>query len=99
MRPGSHIINVARGSLIDDQALLAALDEGRIGLATLDVTDPEPLPANHQLRRHPRVRLSPHVSARDPHGLERLVDRFVTNYRRYTTGDELLGLVDLAAGY
>jgi phosphoglycerate dehydrogenase-like enzyme len=99
LRRGAHIVNVARGSLIDDDALLTALDDGRVGLATLDVTDPEPLPATHPFRSHPRVRLSPHVSARDPHGLGRLVDRFATNYHRYTAGQELLGLVDLKAGY
>jgi phosphoglycerate dehydrogenase-like enzyme len=99
-RPGAHIINVARGVLIDDDALLAALDDGRVRLATLDATDPEPLRADHPLRRHPRVRLSPHVSARDSGGLERLAERFALNYRRWVAdAEDLLGVVDLDAGY
>jgi phosphoglycerate dehydrogenase-like enzyme len=99
LQPGAHIVNVARGSLIDDDALLTAIDDGHVGLATLDVTDPEPLPATHPFKSHPRIRLSPHVSARDPHGLGRLVDRFASNYHRYLAGRELLGVVDLEAGY
>ncbi|MEK1939011.1 MAG: D-isomer specific 2-hydroxyacid dehydrogenase family protein [Pseudomonas sp.] len=65
-KPGLHLINIARGSLIDQHALQQALDSGRIALASLDVADPEPLPAGHWLYRHPRVRLSPHTSANSP---------------------------------
>lgn len=65
-RPGLHLINIARGALIDQPALLQALDTGHIALASLDVADPEPLPAGHPFYRHPRIRLSPHTSANSP---------------------------------
>jgi len=61
-KPQLHLINLARGSLVDQDALLAALDRGQIAAVTLDVTEPEPLPAGHPLYTHPRVRLSPHTS-------------------------------------
>ena len=61
-KPGLHIVNVARGRLVDQDALLQALDQGRLGRATLDVTDPEPLPAGHPFYSHPRVRLTPHMA-------------------------------------
>ena len=69
MRPGAHLVNVARGSLVDQDALLVALDEGRLARATLDVVDPEPLPTGHRLYGHDRVRLSPHVSWSSPRTL------------------------------
>jgi hypothetical protein len=62
-RPGAHLVNVARGSVVDQEALLAALDAGQLGFATLDVTEPEPLPAGHRLYTHPRVRLTPHLAS------------------------------------
>src|SRR5262245_57280538 len=62
VKPGAHLVNIARGALVDQDALLAALDGGRLAAASLDVVDPEPLPAGHPLYTHPRVRLSPHIS-------------------------------------
>jgi len=62
VKPGVHLVNVSRGTLVDQEALRAALDAGRVALASLDVCDPEPLPAGHWLYDHPRVRLSAHVS-------------------------------------
>ena len=62
-RPGLHLVNVSRGSLIDQTDLLAALDAGRLGYASLDVTEPEPLPSGHPLYTHPRVYLSSHTCA------------------------------------
>jgi len=61
-KPGLHLINVARGGLIDQEALITALDAGTLSAATLDVTEPEPLPEGHPLYTHPRVRLTPHAS-------------------------------------
>jgi phosphoglycerate dehydrogenase-like enzyme len=99
MKPGSHLINVARGSLVDQHALVAALDDGRLARATLDVVDPEPLPAGHPLYGHHRVRLSPHVSWSSPRTLRRTMELFVENVDRYRTGQELLGAVNLEEGY
>lgn len=83
-KPGLHLINLARGSLIDQQALLQALDDGQLALASLDVTDPEPLPAGHPFYSHPRVRLSPHTSANTPqvyHNLAALLARNVAHFQ------------------
>ena len=65
-KPGLHLINIARGALIDDEALLSALNDGRVARASLDVTHPEPLPEGHPFYGHPRVRLSPHTSVHTP---------------------------------
>ncbi|MEN9892244.1 MAG: hypothetical protein RLY78_2539 [Pseudomonadota bacterium] len=73
-RPGLHLINIARGSLVDTDALCEALDNGRVGEASLDVTEPEPLPAGHWLYRHPRVWLTPHTSAIGPQVQRALVE-------------------------
>jgi phosphoglycerate dehydrogenase-like enzyme len=63
MPPGSFLVNCARGSLVDHDALLHALERGHLAGAGLDVTDPEPLPADHPLRRHPRVVITPHIAS------------------------------------
>jgi phosphoglycerate dehydrogenase-like enzyme len=83
-KPGLHLINIARGSLIDQPALLAALDDGHVRLATLDVTVPEPLPDGHPLYTHPRVRLSPHTSPTSPDTYERLIRKFRQALSDYT---------------
>lgn len=83
-KPGLHLINLARGSLIDQQALLQALDKGQLALASLDVTDPEPLPAGHPFYSHPKIRLSPHTSAntsRVYHNLAALLARNVEHFQ------------------
>ena len=98
-KPGLHLINIARGSLIDDEALLAALDSGQVGLATLDVTEPEPLPAGHPYYQHPKVRLSAHTSAYTPATTANLARQFAENLARFRKGDALQGVVDLARGY
>jgi phosphoglycerate dehydrogenase-like enzyme len=99
VKPGVHLVNVARGELVDQDALRRALDDGRVGLASLDCVEPEPLPAGHWLFAHPRVRLSPHVSWSGPGALDRLVEPFVENLRRYRAGEPLAGRVDPALGY
>ena len=98
-KPGLHLINLARGGLLDHDALLEALDNGAIGRATLDVTDPEPLPRDHALYRHPRVRISPHTSALSTDGKHQFVDDFVANFQRFQAGTPLENLVDIARGY
>jgi phosphoglycerate dehydrogenase-like enzyme len=98
-KPGLHLINIARGSLIDDEALLEALDDGRVSQASLDVTHPEPLPPGHRYYSHPRVRLSPHTSVHTPDTRANLAVQFADNLTRFRQGAPLQGVVDLALGY
>lgn len=98
-RPGLHLVNVARGRIVDTDALVRALDSGIVARASLDVTDPEPLPADHPLRFDPRVRLMPHLSWSAPGGMRRGLDVFLDNLRRLRAGEPLHGLVDRDAGY
>ena len=99
MTPGAHLVNIARGPLVDQDALLAALDSGRVARASLDVVDPEPLPADHPFYSHPNVRLSPHVSWSSPETTSRTVELFVENLQRWQAGEPLQGTVDVSAGY
>jgi phosphoglycerate dehydrogenase-like enzyme len=98
-RPHLHLINIARGSLVNHDALREALDEGRVALATLDVTEPEPLPAGHPFYGHPRVRLSPHISPSSEHIVPALIDKFLHNLERFRGGQPLADVVDTARGY
>jgi phosphoglycerate dehydrogenase-like enzyme len=98
-KPSAHIINVARGSILDQDALLAALDERRLGFATLDVTEPEPLPAGHPLWTHPRVRLTPHVSSNYTAVIHALFDKVATDLERFIRGEPPSDIVDTVAGY
>ncbi|MGA3149001.1 MAG: NAD(P)-dependent oxidoreductase, partial [Acidimicrobiales bacterium] len=99
VKPGAHLVNVARGSLVDQDALVRALDDGRIARASLDVTDPEPLPGGHVLFHHERVRITPHISWSSPRTVQRTLDLFTENVTRYRSGKELLGVVDVEEGY
>ncbi|MGI9602128.1 MAG: NAD(P)-dependent oxidoreductase [Acidimicrobiales bacterium] len=99
MAPGVHIINVGRGAHIDQDALRRALDADIVRLASLDVCDPEPLPAGHWLYQDPRVRLSAHVSWNDPDATTRLYEVFADNLGRFRAGQPLGGVVDVDAGY
>jgi phosphoglycerate dehydrogenase-like enzyme len=99
VKRGVHVVNIARGGLIDQDALRAALDDGRVALASLDVCEPEPLPAGHWLYTHPKVRLSPHISWSMPGAIAALVDTFVENLRRWIEGKPLERIVDVSQGY
>jgi len=99
VKPGVHVVNIARGALIDQDALRVALDDGRVAMASLDTVDPEPLPADHWMYTHPKVRLSPHISWSMPGAQELLVDTFIENLRRYQSDIPLEGIVDVDAGY
>jgi phosphoglycerate dehydrogenase-like enzyme len=98
-KPSAHIINVARGSVLDQDALVAALDQGRLGFATLDVTEPEPLPADHPLWKHPRVRLTPHVSSNYTAVRHVLYDKITADLDRFIRGEPPSDIVDAVAGY
>lgn len=96
MKPGAQLINVGRGDLIDEPALLAALDAGRPGSAVLDVTAEEPMPPENPLWAHPRATITPHVSGWN------LGDGYADvaeNVRRALSGAPLLHEVDRARGY
>jgi phosphoglycerate dehydrogenase-like enzyme len=99
MKPGVHLVNVARGALVDQLALLDAIDAGIVAHASLDVTDPEPLPADHPLRHRPQVFITPHVSWSGSETAHASFDHFVANIRRWEQGEALEGLVDVDAGY
>ena len=92
MKAGAHIVNVARGGIIDDDALKAEFDRNRLW-ASLDVTDPEPLPAGHWLIGHPRARITPHVSWSSTETSRRIFERLAENIRRLQAGETLLGSV------
>jgi phosphoglycerate dehydrogenase-like enzyme len=99
MAPHAWLVNVARGAHVDTAALTTALAEGWFAGAALDVTDPEPLPADHPLWAEPRCLITPHV-ANTPEMGERLLARRVTeNVRRWLAGEALLGPVDVDLGY
>ena len=99
MKPGGHLVNVARGSIVDQAALRRALDSGQVGVASLDVCEPEPLPEGHWLYTHPGVRLSPHVSWCSPGAVEDLREDFSDNLERWLDDRALKGVVDVEAGY
>lgn len=99
VRPGAHLINVARGSVIDQEALVRALDDGRLGFATLDVTDPEPLPEGHPLYTHPKIRLTPHISSNYTLVRHRLLDKVTDDLSRFARGEAPSDIVDPARGY
>jgi phosphoglycerate dehydrogenase-like enzyme len=99
MKRGVHIVNIARGTLIDQDALRTALDDGVVARASLDVADPEPLPDGHWLFSHPNVRLTPHSSWSSHAFFESAVDIFCANLRRFLDGDELVYLIDRTEGY
>jgi len=100
MKPGAAILNVSRGFVVDTDALLVALREGRLGAAFLDVTDPEPLPPDHPLWDFDNVHVSMHLSGRSQTQLlPRGAERFLDNLARYRRGEPLAHRVDLALGY
>ena len=99
MRPDSWLVNVARGRHVDTGTLVAALREGTIAGAALDVTDPEPLPDGHPLWAMENCIITPHT-ADTPEMVERLLAlRIQENVARFAAGQPLIGLVDPAAGY
>jgi phosphoglycerate dehydrogenase-like enzyme len=99
MKPGALFCNVGRGSLVDEPALIAALESGQVGAALLDVTREEPLPADDPLWSAPNVYISPHASAAQERYTEKLLTLFADNLDRYTRGEALHNVVDRAAGY
>jgi len=99
MEGHAWLVNVARGRHVVTDDLVRALDEGWIGGAALDVTDPEPLPDGHPLWGHPRCLITPHSANTPSMTVGPLSERIRENVRRFGAGEELLGLVDFGAGY
>ena len=96
---GAVVVNVSRGGLVDEDALLDLLQRGRLRGAALDVFAAEPLAPGHPFWAHPRVLVSPHVSAVSTRFWERETGLILDNIRRYLAGAELRNVVDLEAGY
>lgn len=99
MSTSAWLVNVARGRHVDTDALVRALQQGTIGGAALDVTDPEPLPDGHPLWSLPNCLITPHTANPWQTAQPLLARRVTDNVRRFADGEPLLGLVDLAAGY
>ena len=99
MQRHAILINVTRGEIIRGEDVLAAVNEGLIWGVGLDVTDPEPLPKDHPLWRHPRVIVTPHTAGGSPRRAGRVIATFCENLRRLNAGRPLLALIDKQKGY
>ncbi|HLA19659.1 MAG TPA: NAD(P)-dependent oxidoreductase, partial [Dehalococcoidia bacterium] len=99
MKPSARIVNIARGSVIDEAALIRALNEGWIAGAALDVFEQEPLPPESPLWGMEKVLLTPHISGGTPVYMDRAVALFCDNLRRYLAGEPLRNVIDLHRGY
>jgi phosphoglycerate dehydrogenase-like enzyme len=99
MKPGAYLVNIARGRIIDEDALIRALNEGWIAGAGLDVTEKEPLPTDSPLYSMPNVILTPHISGASDNYDKRLTTLFAENLRRYRAGQPLLNQYDPQRGY
>lgn len=99
MKPTAWVVNIARGAIIDEPALIDALQARRLGGAALDTFVQEPLPAASPLWSMPNVVITPHTSNSSPRVRERTLALFMENLRRYKAGEPLLNRVDLEAGY
>lgn len=99
MKPGAWIVNIARGGLIDDAALLPALRSGRLGGAILDAFTVEPLPPDSEYWSLENVIVTPHISWKTSRSRQRAAEMFLANLDRFRRGEPLLNVVDIEAGY
>ena len=99
LRPGATIVNVGRGPVVDEAALLEALRDGTVGAAALDVFDEEPLPADHPFWGMDQVIVSPHMSGDDQGWMEALGRQFTENFSRWRRGEPLHNVVDKATAF
>lgn len=99
LKRGAFFINIGRGESVVTEALVAALETGKVGGAGLDVTDPEPLPPGHPLWGMRNVIITPHIATSSDVRSDRTLTLVVENLRRYMRGDALLSVVDLTLGY
>lgn len=96
---GCIVSNISRGAVIDQSTLIKALKDGKLQGATLDVTDPEPLPESNELWDLPNAIVTPHLSAHFSNYLDRAFDIVAENLRRWKKGEELINLVKRDRGY
>lgn len=99
VRPGVTVVSIGRGTVIDEPAMIAALDQGRIGFAALDVFAAEPLPVDSPLWAHPNVLVSPHTAALNPAEDRLIAELFARNATRLLDGRELINRVDTVEFY
>jgi phosphoglycerate dehydrogenase-like enzyme len=99
MRPDAYLINIARGEIVDESALIAALEREQIAGAGLDVFATEPLPEDSPLWSLPNVFATPHISWNSPEVRARTMVLFIDNLRRYVHGEPMMNIVDKHAGY
>lgn len=99
MKPSAYLINIARGGSVVTSDLVDALKSKKIAGAGLDVTDPEPLPADHPLWKAPNVIITPHVASDSDVGSDAQLQVVRENLRRYVAGDKMLSVVDVTRGY
>jgi D-2-hydroxyacid dehydrogenase (NADP+) len=99
MKPSSYFINVARGSLVDESALMTALQQRTIAGAAIDVAEAEPMRPEDPLWKYPNLFITPHLASTSGHLWERQTDLLIGNLERWFDGRELMNLVDLKRGY
>ena len=99
MKPDAFLINVARGALVVERDLIAALEAGHLAGVGVDVTEIEPLPRESKLWDQPRVIITPHVGGQCRTRIEDMTNFFCENLRRWHAGEELLNLVDKRLGF
>ena len=99
MKPSAVFINVGRGAVVVEPALISALNQSALRGAALDVFETEPLPADHAFYRMPNVLLSPHCADHTTGWMELAVNQFMENFERFRNGQPLEFIVDKQAGY
>ena len=99
MKSNAVLINIARGSIVDEQALVEALQSGSIAAAGIDVCEQEPLPPESNLWEVPNLVISPHCAGLSPQRMQQMADFFIENLGRYVAGQPLMNLVDQQLGY
>jgi phosphoglycerate dehydrogenase-like enzyme len=99
MRTGAYLVDLSRGGIVQGEALCDALTSGTLAGAALDVTDPEPLPANSPLWAAPNLIISPHIAGGSPEYDRRAMELFAENLERYLAGQPLLNRFDPEKGY
>ncbi|HEV7282159.1 MAG TPA: D-2-hydroxyacid dehydrogenase [Pirellulaceae bacterium] len=99
MKPGAFFVNVARGQVVDEAALIEALASGKLAGAGIDVAEVEPLPPESPLWEMPNVLITPHVGAQSARRIDDATDLFLYNFERFQRGDPILNLVDKQLGF